>query len=89
MRFLDVEFDKTLSIDVNMAMYPLAEGEMTERARRGLAPPPRKKVAWWRSWWALSLSGVIITGVTVGAVFLSRPGVTSDSTAPYQPIFTH
>jgi hypothetical protein len=86
LRFVDVEFDKTLNIDVNMAMYPLAEGEMTERARRGLPPLPRKQVPWWRSWWALSLSGVIITGVTVGAIYLSRPGVISDSTAPYQPV---
>jgi hypothetical protein len=89
LRFLDVEFGKTINVDVNMAMYPLAEGEMTERARRGLAPPPRRKIPWWRSWWALSLSGAIITGATVGAVFVTRPGIISDTTTPYKPIPTH
>jgi hypothetical protein len=86
LRFLDVEFDKTLNIDVNMAMYPLAEGEMTERARRGLPPLPRKKVPWWRSWWALSLSGAIITGVTAGAVLLARPSITGDASVAYRPV---
>ena len=86
LRFVDVEFGKTLNIDVNMAMYPLAEGEMTERARRGLVPPPRKMLPWWRTWWALSGAGVVITGVTIGAVFLARPGVERDATAPYTPV---
>ena len=72
LRFLDVEFDKTLPVDVNMALYPLAEGEMTERQRKGL-PVAHKKLPWWRTWWALSLAGVAVTGVTVGVVWLARP----------------
>jgi hypothetical protein len=72
LRFLDIEFDKTLGVEVNMALYPLAEGEMTERQRRGL-PVTHKKLPWWRTWWALTLAGVAITGVTVGVVWLARP----------------
>jgi hypothetical protein len=86
LRFLDVEFDKTLPVDVNMAAYPLAEGEMTERQRRGL-PVVRKKLPWWRTWWALSLAGVALTGVTVGVVWLARPWLEhGDSSSGYSPM---
>jgi hypothetical protein len=85
LRFLDVEFDKTLPVDVNMAAYPLAEGEMTENQKRGL-PPPKRKLKWYRTWWALSLAGVAITGITVGVVWLARPGLPgSDSSSGYNP----
>jgi hypothetical protein len=86
LRFLDVEFDKTLGVDVNMALYPLAEGEMTERQRRGL-PVTRRHLPWWRTWWALTLAGVAITGVTVGVVWLARPWLShGDSSSGYAPM---
>ena len=85
LRFLDVEFDKTLPVDVNMAAYPLAEGEMTERQRRG-SPLAHKPIPWWRTWWALSLAGVALTGVTVGVVWLARPWLDhGDSSSGYNP----
>lgn len=86
LRFLDIDFDKTVTVDVNLAAYPLAEGEMTERQRRGL-PIPQRRVPWWRSWWALTLAGVAVTGVTVGVVFLARPGLAhGDSSTAYNPM---
>jgi hypothetical protein len=81
LRFVEIEYDKALPIEVALSAYPLAEGEMTERQRK--REGKRLAVPWWRSWWALSLSGVIITGVTVGAVFASRPGITSDHSVGY------
>jgi hypothetical protein len=86
LRFLDVEFDKTLPVEVNMAAYPLAEGEMTERQRRGL-PIAQRRVPWWRTWWALTLAGVAITGVTVGVVWLARPWLAhGESSTAYAPM---
>lgn len=86
LRFLDIEFDKTLTVDVNMAAYPLAEGEMTERQRRALGPTTRRKLPWWRSWWALSLAGVALTGATVGVVWLARPWLDhGDASTGYNP----
>ena len=86
LRFLDIDFDKTLSVDVNLAAYPLAEGEMTERQRRGL-PIPQRRVPWWRTWWALTLAGVAVTGVTVGVVWLARPWLShGDSSTSYNPM---
>jgi hypothetical protein len=82
LRFVDVEFDKTLALDVPMSAYPLAEGEMSERQRKAAKKP---LVPWWRSWWALTVSGVVITGVVAGAVVLSRPTVTFDKSATYVP----
>jgi hypothetical protein len=86
LRFLDVEFDKTLPVAVNLAAYPLAEGEMTERHRRGL-PVVRRAVPWWRTWWALTLAGVALTGTTVGVVWLARPWLDhGDSSTGYNPM---
>jgi PEGA domain-containing protein len=87
LRFLDVEFDKTITVDVNMAAYPLAEGEMSEQQRRALGPTTHKKLPWWRTWWALSLAGVALTGVTVGVVWLARPWLDhGDSSSAFNPM---
>lgn len=87
LRFLEIEFDKTSAVDVNMAAYPLAEGEMTERQRRGGPPIARREVPWWRSWWALTLAGVALTGVTIGVVWLARPWLDhGDSSTGYNPM---
>ncbi|MDB4970007.1 MAG: hypothetical protein JWN44_5696 [Myxococcales bacterium] len=86
LRFLDVEFDKTLPVDINLAAYPLAEGEMTENQKRGLPSATRKPLKWYRTWWALSLAGVAVTGITVGVVWLVRPGLPgADSSTGYNP----
>lgn len=86
LRFVDIEFDKTLAVDVNMAAYPLTEGEMSERRRRALPPVAKKKLPWWRTWWALSAAGVVLTGATVGVVWLARPSLShGDGGATYTP----
>lgn len=82
LRFVDVEYDQTLEIQVALSAYPLAEGEMSEKLRKA---PPKVAVPWWRSWWALTLLGVVVTGVTVGAVWGARPGVSSNATVSYKP----
>jgi hypothetical protein len=87
LRFLEIEFDKTAAVAVNMAAYPLAEGEMTERQRRGL-PVPKRTLPWYRRWWALAGAGVVLTGVTIGVVWLARPGLHDDSSATFKPIPT-
>jgi hypothetical protein len=89
LRFLDVEFDKTVPVDVNMAAYPLAEGEMTEQQRRELGKLPKRRVPWYRTWWALTLAGVVITGGVTTAIWFSRPSLPkTDGTTPYQPMPT-
>jgi hypothetical protein len=87
LRFVDIDFDKTVAVDVNMAAYPLAEGEMTERQRRERGPVAHRALPWWRTWWALTLAGVALTGVTVGVVFLARPWLDhGDSSTGYNPM---
>jgi hypothetical protein len=82
LRFVDVEYDKTLPIDVALSAYPLAEGEMTEKLRQ--RKQPKKQLPWYRTWWALSLAGVVLTGATTGLVYGLRPGVSADKTVTYQ-----
>src|SRR5262249_32657502 len=82
LRFVDVEYDQTIEMPVPMSAYPLAEGEMSEKLRKA---PPKVFVPWYRSWWALSLLGVVLTGVTVGAVWGARPTIKTNATVTYQP----
>ncbi len=85
LRFLDIEFDKTTAVAVNMAAYPLAEGEMTERQRRG-QPVPKKTLPWYRRWYAFAGAGLVLTGVTIGVVWLARPDVHDDSSGTFNPV---
>ena len=87
LRFLDVGFDQTLPVAVNMAAYPLAEGEMTESQRRGL-PINTRKLPWYRRWYSVVGAGIVLTGVTLGVVWLARPGVHDDSSATFKPVTT-
>jgi hypothetical protein len=81
LRFVEVAYDETLSVDVALSMYPLTEGEMAEKLKKPTSAP--KKLPWYRSWWALTLVGVAVTGVTTGIVWGVRPGVSSDRTIIY------
>jgi hypothetical protein len=85
LRFLDIEFDKANTVSINMSAYPLAEGEMTERQRRG-QPVPQKVLPWYRRWWAFAGAGVALTGVTIGVVWLARPGLHDDSSGRFNPV---
>jgi hypothetical protein len=87
LRFLEVGFDQTLPVAVNMAAYPLAEGEMTESQRRSW-PINTRKLPWYRRWYSVAGAGIVLTGVTIGVVWLARPGVHDDSSATFKPVTT-
>jgi hypothetical protein len=81
LRFVEVAYDKATVENVAMAMFPLTEGEMADR-RRGTGPV--RKVPWYRSWWALGLTGAVLCGATVGLVYGLRPSVESDLKTTYK-----
>jgi hypothetical protein len=82
LRFVDVEFGRTVELEVALSAFPLTEGEMNEQRRRAQA---RARVPWWRSWWALGAAAGVVTAVTAGAIWGARPGVPAvDHTTIYQ-----
>jgi hypothetical protein len=84
LRFLDVGFDQTVELTVPLAAYPLTRGEMAERKRRGAAGEP-KPVPWYRSWWALTVGGIFITGITTAVVIAARPDpISADRSLNYR-----
>lgn len=83
-RFVTIEFDHTTKVVVDLTAFPRTEGEMTTR-RAAVAVAPAARPPWWRSWWALTLSGVVLTGAAVGVVWLARPGIERDRGAIYTP----
>jgi hypothetical protein len=85
LRFIDIELDRTVTLDVPLAAYPRAEGEMTEQERRSRAAAPAKRLAWYRHWWAVAGVGVALTAVTAGIVWGVRAGISQDQTVPYTP----
>jgi PEGA domain len=82
MRFIDVAYDQTRVENAALSAFPLTEGEMDERRRR--APAPKVKVKWYRSWWALALTGAVVTGATIGIVFGARASISADHTVHYE-----
>lgn len=82
-RFVDVGFDRTRKETVALAMFPLTEGEMADKHRHatGIAVGP---VRWYRSWWALSVTGVVLAGATTGIVFGLRSGLSHDHDVSYR-----
>jgi hypothetical protein len=84
LRFVDLEFDKTVTLDVALSAYPLAEGEMTEELRRQAEVTKQKKMAWYRSWWALSVAAAALAGGAAAVVYILRPGVPFDRSVDYK-----
>ena len=86
LRFVDIEFDRTRTETVALAAFPLAEGEMDDRRKR--AGGVTMKMPWYRSWWALGLTGAVLCGATVGIVYGVRAGIHYDNTAHYTGVPT-
>jgi hypothetical protein len=85
LRFVDIAYDQTVALDVPLAAYPLTEGEMAERQRRSGGPVVAVHVPWYRSWWALTLAGVVLTGVTAGIIIGAVPdAIESDRSLKYE-----
>ncbi len=84
LRFVDVRFDRTESQQVTMAAFPLTEGEMDEKNKR--ADTPKRKVKWYRSWWALTITGVVLAGATAGIAYGARPGLSSDHSTGFRTV---
>lgn len=84
LRFVDIRFDRTESQQVTMAAFPLTEGEMDERHKR--ADTPKRKVKWYRSWWALTITGVVIAGATAGIAYGARSGLSADQSTGFRTV---
>ena len=80
LRFVEISFDTTSIENVAMSAFPLTEGEMAEKRRHQTAAP---KVPWYRSWWALTITGTVLLGATVGIVYGARPNIGADERATY------
>jgi hypothetical protein len=86
LRFVDIDFDRTLAIEVPLTAYPRAEGEMAERARRqAAAPQGATNRRTWR-WWVLGAASLVLIGVTAGIVVATRPGIESDRSVDYRAL---
>jgi PEGA domain len=78
-RFIDVRFDATTKLDVNLKQFPIVSDRMVEQERRVTAPDgsPRPR-PWYRQRWAVAAFGgvlLVATAITVGVL---ASGVDSD-----------
>ena len=84
LRFVEIGFDRSEVQQVALAAFPLTEGEMNEKLKRAVSPKTR--VPWYRSWWALSITGVVLVGATAGIVYGARPSISWDHGASYRVV---
>jgi hypothetical protein len=84
LRFVDIEFDRTVTLEATLAAYPRAEGQMAERRARQQSGPTAPGRTW--RWWVLGAAGVALTAVTAGIVWAVRPGIEADRTLSYRAL---
>lgn len=86
LRFVELGFDQARVENVALAAFPLTEGEMDDRRKR--TGGVTRKLPWYRSWWALGLSGAVLCGATIGIVYGVRAGVHDDHAVKYMGVPT-
>jgi hypothetical protein len=78
-RFIDVKFDATTKLDVNLKEFPVVTDKMTEKNRPpyeasgSVAPRP-----WYREGWAVATFGGVILVATAVTVALVSGGIDAD-----------
>ncbi len=76
LRFVDIEFERSITLDVPLAAYPLAEGEMAAELQK--APAVKKRRPWYGSPWLWAGAAVLVAGATLGIVYGVRGGLEFD-----------
>jgi len=85
-RFIDVKFDATTKLDVNLKQYPIVSDRMRETDRSPLAPTglvrPRP---WYRKGWAVATFGAVVLVGTVLTVSALSGGIDADRSVTVGP----
>src|SRR5262249_26373197 len=71
LRFVDIEFDRTSTIDANPLALPVVEGELRAHGADGGARPAGSGTPWYRRWWAVSAMGAVVLGASCAIVAAS------------------
>ena len=74
-RFVDLEFDATATVDVGLQQFPVIASAVAAEADRPVASVITREApaAWYRRWWAIAAVG-LVTGVAVGITAASLSG---------------
>jgi hypothetical protein len=80
-RFVDVQFDATTKLDVNLKQFPIVSDKMIEREHGPLAPTgPVRPRPWYRKGWAVAAFGAVVLVATAVTVGVLSSGVDADRT---------
>jgi hypothetical protein len=80
-RFIDVRFDATTKLDVNLKQFPVVTDRMVENAHGPLvASGPVRPRPWYRKGWAVAAFGTVVLVATIVTVSLVSTGVDADRT---------
>ncbi len=85
-RFVTVEFDRTVEVAVDLSAHPVRGEELRLSLVDESRPLTDRELPWYRRWWALTAFGaVIFAGATATVAVLSRRSVARDSEAMIRP----
>jgi hypothetical protein len=78
-RFIDVRFDATTKLDVNLKQFPVVSDQMVEREHLpGQPSGPERPRPWYRKGWAIAGFGGVLLVATVVTVAVLASGVDAD-----------
>jgi hypothetical protein len=81
-RFVAVEFERTVRVDVKLSAFPVRAEEMKLSLADESRPLADRELPWYRRWWALSAFGaVLLAGAATTVGILARRSVSRDSEA--------
>jgi hypothetical protein len=78
-RFVDVAFDATVTLDVNMQAFPVVASSIARRHQPvPVDPRPREPTPWYREWYAVAGFGAVVLVGTAVVVGLATGGIDAD-----------
>jgi hypothetical protein len=84
-RFIDVKFDATTKLDVNLKQFPIVSDRMIEKDHGPLtASGPVRPRPWYRKGWAVAAFGTVLLVATVVTVSLVSSGIDADRSVTVQ-----
>jgi hypothetical protein len=78
LRFVEITFDQTTSVDANLTALPIVTEELRARGGSSGGAAASSGPSWYQHWWVVAAFGVVVAGGACAAVFTTVNHADSD-----------